>query len=868
MRRRGFLLGAFVLLLAIIAVVYLLRGNFQVQENGFAIVPQDAPVIFEWSEPAAQIPALQGDSLWGQLKAYGLFQRVDHQWADLLTLFPEKSLEASGHLWMSVHRTGASSYGLLWVVRLQRAAGVDVADSLAGAAHREYQQVDIWEGALGTGRWAAARIGEMWVCSTHPLLVETAIDQSIATTSLADDASFAQVQALAGRNNRPKMYLQMASMPQLLKVFAKPSVLRLEAITQFARWVVVEYDLVNTGIFVNGYVVTGMEGAGHLTNLLPATEYREGSTAVLPFNTAAMYTLHSRNLELIMDAADSLAREWYTKHVINWIGQEVALAIVEPYSSDFASNVVLVAAAHDTAMAQQHLHAIATSESIQRFKGFTIFQLKEKPGWERAFGFKSRLLDDPYVLFIDNYVIFAASAAQAKVLIERYLNEQTLDKNMDYLDFRQKMVDHPAINMYVNTQRSYQLLQAVAGPVLAPAITTPERPFFILNPIGIQIAPLQQQQWLISGMLQVGTHFQESTNLLWKAELDTLPVGSIHLVKNHDTDGFELLVQDAAHTLYLIDAGGKVLWQRILDGPIVGPVHQVDYYRNGKLQYLFTTRKSIQLIDRLGRDVENFPLTMAAEVTSGLAVFDYLNNGKFRMFVGCANGLTYGFYKSGKPLPGWSPKKEPGVLPFPLQHNVVGTRDYIIATSVKGEVEGFARNGTTRIPPRKLKTQFLQPFELHATSRRAFELINADTNGILYFLDDDNHLIRDTITDCTGRVSYAFRDINGDDAQDHVFLDQTHLKVLDQEGKMLMLYELPERMKPALQFFTMEGRTMIGTVGAEQGKIYLLTPDGTLMDGFPLPGEIPFVFTNTFRPGEWIVATGLHDNTITVYRLQ
>lgn len=862
-------------IVAIAAALYVLFYRVVPPEGDpFAAIPADAGLIFSWNAPITDIATLQQDSLWIRLQAYSLPQRFQEEWQQLAQHLPPpvwQSLQLSA---VSVHKTSASDFGFLYLLTSKKRFKPNELLPAAG----EYQQRQVkgailYEWKQGQHTFAISQSHGVVLASWEPILVEAALAQSNTGKSAFADADFAAARKQAQRNSRPKLYLNLSKLGQLLSIYVQSDAIRADAIAQYAGWAMVEYDFVTDGIFWNGYLFTETAPAGHPERLLE-TAGTPDLTQVLPFNTALLYSLHTHSFDPLLREQAAGPVQWYEEAVLNWLGNSVGIAVVEPFDAQFKEDCFLIAAATDTALAKnQLLDLAATLQQVgevrpDRYKGFPLFRLPGIDGWEQAFGFRSHWLQSPYVTLIDQFVIFGNSIANLKVFIERYLDQQTLDKDLDYRAFKEKMADDPSINLYINSARSQQLLQAIGSPQLAEATRSAGSPFFTLNPLGLQATPIQEHTFLLSGMIQTGKLFQAGTNLLWKAELDTTLMGTPLLVENHQSGSHELLVQDVAYKLYLIDKGGSILWTTRLDGPIVGPVYQVDYYLNNKLQYLFTTSGSIQLIDRLGRNVENFPLRLPARVTSGLAMFDYVRNGKFRMFVGCENGNLYGFYKSGKPLPGWSPKKGIGTLPFPMQHNVVGSRDYLVVTSASGRIEGFARNGTTRIAPRQLHTNFMQPFVLERTGRRDFELLNVDTHGVLYVVDDGASLQKDTLTDVSGAAHYAYADIDGDGVNDHVVMDDQYLKVISDAGDLLMMYTLPDEVAPGFQLHSIGQETCIGITSSEGGYLYLIRASGSLYDDFPLKGYTRFLVTDQLRPGEQVVATGMNDNTLTLYRLQ
>lgn len=78
-------------------------------------------------------------------------------------------------------------------------------------------------------------------------------------------------------------------------------------------------------------------------------------------------------------------------------------------------------------------------------------------------------------------------------------------------------------------------------------------------------------------------------------------------VTNHVTGEREIFVQDENNDVYLLNDAGRVLWRLALGESINSDVVQVDAFRNGKLQYLFSTPSRLHLVDRNGEYVGNFP---------------------------------------------------------------------------------------------------------------------------------------------------------------------------------------------------------------------------------------------------------------------
>lgn len=189
-------------------------------------------------------------------------------------------------------------------------------------------------------------------------------------------------------------------------------------------------------------------------------------------------------------------------------------------------------------------------------------------------------------------------------------------------------------------------------------------------------------------------------NEMWKIRLDTAVVSPLRAVKNHYSQLSECLVQDAMGRVNLIGADGMLLWKRAVDGPIVGDVSQVDFYSNGKLQYLFTTERSLYIVDRLGNDVGAFPVHLPSPSVTGVTAAQYSDGSPLRLFVGCKGGpVLYG--PEAKVIDGFVPVKTEGQLKLPVRHHVCNGKDYIMAAD-HYTYYYMDRRGNIRLKPESL----------------------------------------------------------------------------------------------------------------------------------------------------------------------
>lgn len=91
--------------------------------------------------------------------------------------------------------------------------------------------------------------------------------------------------------------------------------------------------------------------------------------------------------------------------------------------------------------------------------------------------------------------------------------------------------------------------------------------------------------------------------------------------------------QPSSKKVTFIDEKGVAKWTASVAGAICGKVETVDYFKNGKQQFLFIAGGKLYLIDRLGRNVSGFPKQLRDDVVLGPAVYDFNGQKRYNIMV-------------------------------------------------------------------------------------------------------------------------------------------------------------------------------------------------------------------------------------------
>lgn len=126
-------------------------------------------------------------------------------------------------------------------------------------------------------------------------------------------------------------------------------------------------------------------------------------------------------------------------------------------------------------------------------------------------------------------------------------------------------------------------------------------------------------------------------------------------VKNFIDGSTNWLEQLDNNDLRLLGASRNPIWTVKFSEPVCGTVRQIDYLKNNKLQMLFGAGDKVWLLDRLGRKVGRFPISLGKDILLGPDVYDFDGDRNYTMMVLHKDNTLMQYDIDGKQIPGWHP---------------------------------------------------------------------------------------------------------------------------------------------------------------------------------------------------------------------
>ena len=692
-------------------------------------------------------------------------------------------------------------------------------------------------------------VNGVFMYSTTPVLIENAILQLKKGDPVSEQQSFSAVESAMA----PAPFSAYIHLPRLADFLSRftgsagyDAMMRVAA---YADWLSLQITSKPNGMLVNGYcaadksrqaILTQYTGI-HSANMHPA----------VPGNTAILYRVLTDQL------AEKLANKMQGEELnraffdywSSWIGEQLLVGISESLDPNYLKRAFVIIPAADAKLGRSKINQLSLADTLM-YREVQVLELNAGDLAGKMAGFSAPEIC--YGAWLSDALVLTFDKQQLMQMIDAFLNHSTLELTADYRDFKTEVSASFNNSMYLNLASCEQLIR---GRISDKHIHSLQEHFALMRlfpRLELQFTDMQGV-YMVNGFISYNTGAERPPGLLWSANLDA-PVSSGPYTVMNDVNGQRnIIVQDTANILYMISANGDVIWKRSLPSQLLSGMHEVDFYGNGKTQFLFNTRESIHLIDVHGEPVEGFPITLTTSMSSPVSVFMAARND-YRFFVACENNNIYGYYKDGKPIAGWNPLRNAGAVSLPM---------FTLPTQ-KGQAIGFVHAKEIELRNAAGAILLRLPVEVPVSEwcRIDSGLYFMDTTGDIVALD---HTLSSRTISGSGDVAVA-RLIPAlvDSALAIIVAEGGSVKVQHTGGEVICITE-PAGAITGLVALKQGDRPYFGYTLAG-GTLMLLNADGKPAPGFPLQGTGAVVIDDLTMSGDNILIT-VDGNRIAAYRI-
>lgn len=864
-----------VLLIIAIAIVvgYLRLATHQDNKRPlYDALPSNSAIIFSFPNALRTFSHIDTQSYANEVYGLSVISNMKHKLDMVDSLLSGVGYTLSGTpMLASVHATSKKDADILYLIELAPSQSERFfSDLQAGGIkmkQRSFRQLAIYDVTSNIAAPLTLAYNEgVLIASAAPFLVEEALLQMIERPSILTDPNLSRIVNMVSEDVDVSVIVSPGNLHVLDELMWASNAAFKDDLHQWADRIALDVTFRDNDLVLTGYA-TSTDTSYLALHQQPAT-YVFDADKVMPGNTAHfIYSTFSGLNDTGED--DPLDLDNYLKELLNG---EIVTGVMESLDDELDNDRFHLLKLTDVDRTEQGL------AELQRLLGNDesgdIAQLKCGNAFDALFSEQVNIANDPFYAIVGEYLLIAESEA----IIERFIKntqQRTLYQSLVYQQFHQHITSTSNVSVYVAPNLLREILPILLTEELANDAA--EHWSAVKNVQGgIMQFTSYEGMFFVNGYVQfkqdggapIVIENAGDGKSIWRGKLDSTinsrPWFVEDLTEKNDHD---VVIQDVTGRLYYMDKSGKLLWSKDLNEPIIGDIHQVDLYKNGKLQLVFNTATQIHLIDRLGNNVEQFPISLPAKAANGMLVVDYDNRRNYRYFVACENYKIFGYYANGKPLPGWSPKARVGTIPFPMQHLLTDGKDYLIATNIDGTLLYFDRKADRRARPIRLKTGFDQPFALHATDK-GFTMTNVSRDRKLYTVDEAGEAIEQDLGNLPEPFTSAV--LNNEGKSIIALVQKNMVTLIDDTLGVLKQQEVSNIDRPARVVKWPTGEEYLCLVSAADNKIYLYNADMELYPGFPLDGSTTIdVVAGLFGDkDEYTIIYGDKDNFINAVRMR
>ncbi len=734
--------------------------------------------------------------------------------------------------------------------------------------------------------------------SDSPLLIEASIRQQQSGLSLTDDKNFASIQKTVSNRADGSVFINFGSIKDFSEPFLAGGQEKIASfISKTARWGALDINIKDDGLMLNGFI--SPRPNEDFVSLFDGVEPRRSTLEkILPsdiklfagynfsdqkqfLNNFRKYLTNSGNASKI----ESLEKEFKNKtgndfleSFFQIIDEEMAFACSNYNASNPEEGRYIVFRTKGQAA------TMPVIDNIRNYFGVSMqpvkkYQVDESTWFPIYKGFSGELntlvwselfpdLPMKYFSFFRNYLVFAESQKSLESFLYNNVLHRTLESHPYYSSFTENFSYEENFLLFAEIPHIYSFIGEKLNQNKFHPTKEQQKTLFNFYAGGLQISNSSGLNYATL-YARHAPHRDKEPRTIWQSRIDSLVSTKPALVDNHYTGEKEIMVQDAANNLYLLNNMGRVLWKKPLDGPVLSEINQIDFYRNNKLQYLFNTPTTLYLLDRNGNHVAKYPFTLPARATCGLSVFDYDNNRDYRIFLPLEDRNVYLFDKTGARVAGWNIPRTEGKVNQPVQFFRTSGKDYIVFSD---QYRNYImdRRGNNRVTPEKsFVRNSKSPFYLEHPDSEKSALVSTTAEGSLakIMLPSGKTMVNEVTKPGSKEHSLVLLHNN---SPRYVIIAPDHFSIYNANMKKTAEQKTDKTMETVgdvYQFSATDHK--IGLVSKDSSLIYLFNSDGSLYKGFPLKGtsrfSIGFLKSSAYR---FNLITGGENNYIYNYRVE
>lgn len=856
-------------------------------------IPKTSSLVFKIKDLVDLSESLNSKYPWWEVvskyEIFNPFQQNLELFELLAKKYPEfKKFTKSREVYGALNKVGKNENDYLFSIKLNNKTDEDYIESfiekyahankfiIKKRKYNKYSILEIYNGGKSDLKMVYTFTHNLLIFSYNSVLIEESLRQ-IELSSIEEDNDFILLKKTIDNKADLNLFINHGKANDLINTFLSDHIKnKSELLNSDTRWTELDFTFKPDKIIVSGFS-KGDEEGGYFSNIFKGQKPGVSNIEeVIPLGVPHFLKFYISDINLFFEeirnyrkVQNSLLK---TENKIKEIEKNTGFNIEKFFSEIIDKEVAVSGVVTDQYLSDKrgafYLKVKSGSYTYKKMLEFqeSYFKTKKLPKEELNRQFiiddqtkyvlhKCPVDDIPSLLFgrffqntktnwftvYNNYILFADSyESLCKIIMSNVLGE-TLLSDSGYSKFQSGLTSNNCFNFYCNIPVSLTISEIFFNKDIATKVSGDDELRKFKN-FAWQISNSRGQIYN-NAVITFDPNIESKPKTVWQSRLSARSGFRPQFVENfQDPANMDIVLQDNENNFYLINNVGRIIWQMKIESPILGEIHQIDYFNNGKKQFVFNTSEKLYIIDRNGNDIGNFPLTFRSKAVNGVAVFDYEKNDNYRFFVACEDHLIYAYDQEGGMVEGWELFKTDHLVKFPLQHLIIEGRDYIIASDLMKDYildrKGKIRVNTDVVYQHSANNKVY--FE-KGTSTNEPRLVTTDNEGRIHrtYFNGSHEVVEFNRFDDTH--FFMASNVDKDEELEYIFVLKNQIYVQDNIGRSLFSQKLEWNIDylPGVYSFESDEKK-IGVTCKGSNKIFLFNINGSLYNDFPLEGSSEF----------------------------
>lgn len=679
--------------------------------------------------------------------------------------------------------------------------------------------------------------------SNSPELLSKSVKQLSSPAKFTDSEAFTKLKRISGKRADAHIYVQYSYLNDWLGNSRTEDPV-LQDLSKMAYWSGLDLNVKNTELLINGYSMVSDTSSQFLRILKDQKSVGMKISDQFPYETQSYVHLSLDDYASFYDnwsdfiqkseAGDSFKKE--NQKINRLIGKTPAEFHLQWWAGEMASLKTEEGKEYAVFLSKSGREAYKILSNLAHLSQPSLLTIDYNNHKIKELNFKNLLylhfgpwfkdFGKSYFTIVGELVIFSHTIDDLKSYIDLLEQGMILQKNESYTSFSDNLSRNLNYTYYKNRPQSLNKIVNIFSEDINKKLAKTQ--FFTKDLSAFSL----QMNWK-NGMVYTGIFAglkgkKKQSSSDWQVILESNIIKGPYKVTDHTDGSHKYVVFDDYRQIYLINEQGDIVWKKQLNEKPISDVFEVDYYKNGKIQYLFNTPNYLYMIDLTGAFIKGYPVQLNSEAAAGLALIDYNNDKDYRILIPGKNGQVYNYQKDGSLLKDWKSKNTNKNIVKPIHHVVANSKDYLIAESDDGDAIMFDRRGKVRMEIRKSFENALgSDFYANRTNSKGM-MVSTDKSGKLIYIPEKGRVKNTDFGDFSKDHFFIYTDFSGNGNYDFIYLDQKELIVYDRFKKTIINYIFDNEIVQKPKIYTISGRKVLCVLDDVAQKLYLFNSDGLI----------------------------------------